>query len=300
MAESSPMVMNLTSSVATSSSSVDSPIALRSLGILKASSRQVGLSGRPDASASQNSNPDPASSSQGWERDAQLFISTEKLVATGKDQKSLNRQEESVISTKKPVATEHQGCSGKPRNFTKLRRFKTHESNLATSFPYVTRLCTSQGESLLDRKKDLCSENQEDNLKDLDVKPAVWSMFMSVTLQAAVHLGRDGSLNLRSVKNQSSKSVDHLFRTTEKLIKEQTEITGLSTIYWDQLLWRESSLLCDRAVRMMKSQNYIFSDSVPCVGGISPEPVQASKDKIQWCLETRYLKELDQIDGETD
>ena len=65
VAKSRPMVMNLTSSVATSSSSVNSPTALRSLGILKASSRQVGLSGRPDASANQNSNPDAASSSQG-------------------------------------------------------------------------------------------------------------------------------------------------------------------------------------------------------------------------------------------
>ena len=62
--------VNLTSSVATSSSSVNSPIASRSLQILKASSRQVGLSGRPDASTYQIANPDAASSSQGWHRDA--------------------------------------------------------------------------------------------------------------------------------------------------------------------------------------------------------------------------------------
>ena len=35
-----------------------------------------------------------------------------------------------------------------------------------------------------------------------------------------------------------------------------------------------------------------------CLGGISPEPVQAWKDKSKWYLETRYLKELDRIDGE--
>ena len=45
-----PTAMNLTSSVATSSSSVNSPIASRSPGILKASSRQVGFSGRPGVS----------------------------------------------------------------------------------------------------------------------------------------------------------------------------------------------------------------------------------------------------------
>ena len=63
-------------------------------------------------------------------------------------------------------------------------------------------------------------------------------------------------------------------------------------------MWTESSLLCDRAVRNMKSKSYVFSDSVPCLGGISPEPVKAWKDKIKWYLETRYLKELDRIDGE--
>ena len=55
-----------------------------------------------------------------------------------------------------------------------------------------------------------------DNLKDLDVSTAIWGTFMSVTLQAAVHLGRDYSLNLRSVKNQSSKSVEHLLRQRAK------------------------------------------------------------------------------------
>ena len=34
------------------------------------------------------------------------------------------------------------------------------------------------------------------------------------------------------------------------------------------------------------------------LGGISTEPVQAWKDKIKKYLETRYLKELDRIDGE--
>ena len=69
MAKSRPTAMNLTSSVVSSSSSVNSPIVSRSPGILKASSRQVGLSGRLDSNANQNSNPDAASSSQGWQRD---------------------------------------------------------------------------------------------------------------------------------------------------------------------------------------------------------------------------------------
>ena len=72
-------------------------------------------------------------------------------------------------------------------------------------------------------------------------------------------------MNLRSVTNQSSKSVEQLFRTTERLIKEQTETTGVSTINWDHRMWRESSLLRDRAGRIMNSKTYVFSDSVLCL-----------------------------------
>ena len=158
--------------------------------------------------------------------------------------------------------------------------------------------CVSHMEKVLSIVRKIYGRKPTENLKDLDVNTAIWSIFMSVTLQAAVHLGRDYSLNLRSVKNQSSKSVDQFFRTTEKLIKEQTEITGLSTLNWDQPMWRESSLLRDRVVRIMTSKTYVFSDSVLCLGGISREPVQAWKDKIKWYLETCYLKELDRTDGE--
>ena len=102
-------------------------------------------------------------------------------------------------------------------------------------------------------------------MKDLDVNTAIWDILMSGTLQAAVHLGPDYSMNLRSVTNQSSKSAKQLFRTTERLIKEQTETTGVSTINRDQRMWRESSLLCDRAVRIMNFKTYVFSDSVLCL-----------------------------------
>ena len=133
--------------------------------------------------------------------------------------------------------------------------------------------------------RKIWDQKPAEDLKDLDVITAIWCMFMCHT---------SGLFNeLRSVKNQSSKSVEQLFRTTERLIKEQTETTGVSTVNWDQRMWRESSLLCDGAGRTMNSKTYVFSDSVLCLGDISPEPVQACKDKIKWYLETCYLNELD-------
>ena len=160
VAESRPMVINLTSSVATSSSSVDSPIASRSPGILKASSRQVGLSGSLDASANPKSNPDAASSSQGWQRDAPQFISTEKSVAARYQQYSGNSEI--------PEGPKSQIW---PHYFQNSPEFVPH---LEKDFSIVRKI--------YDRKTT-------DDFKDLDVNPAIF--FMSVTLQAAVHLGRD-------------------------------------------------------------------------------------------------------------
>ena len=51
--------------------------------------------------------------------------------------------------------------------------------------------------------------------------------FMSVTLQAAVHLGKHYAEILRSNKDHTKKSLRQLFQVTERLI---TEITGLTTI----------------------------------------------------------------------
>ena len=65
------------------------PIASRSPGILKAPSRQIGSSGRHVVvSANQNSSPDAASSSQGWQRVALLDTSTGRPAAAEKDHKS--------------------------------------------------------------------------------------------------------------------------------------------------------------------------------------------------------------------
>ena len=60
---------------------------------------------------------------------------------------------------------------------------------------------------------------------------------MSVTLQAAVRLGTDFSENLRSTRNQSQKSLRQLFQVTQKVITDQSEITGITTIDWRQLMW---------------------------------------------------------------
>ena len=96
-------------------------------------------------------------------------------------------------------------------------------------------------------------------MKDLDVNAAIWGVFMSVTLEAAVRLGIDNTENMRSTKNQPKKSWRQLFQVTQKLITDQTEITGLTTIDWRQPMWRETTLT-DRAVQFATAITFVFSD----------------------------------------
>ena len=63
-------------------------------------------------------------------------------------------------------------------------------------------------------------------------------------------------------------------------------------------MWREATLLTDRAVQFATAKTCIFSDSVLCLGGSSYQPVKAWESKTKWYLETRYLKDLDRMAGE--
>ena len=81
---------------------------------------------------------------------------------------------------------------------------------------------------------------------------------MFVSLQTAAHLDKDYTENLRSTKNQIKKSLRQLFQVTERLITDQTEITGLTSIDWQQPLWRETTLLTDRAVQFATAKTFVF------------------------------------------
>ena len=81
-------------------------------------------------------------------------------------------------------------------------------------------------------------------MDDLDGNMATWSIFLNTTLQAAVHLGQDYEANLLFVKSHLWNSVGQLFNETGKLISEQTEITGVSTLNFKELTWMWTSFLC--------------------------------------------------------
>ena len=61
----------------------------------------------------------------------------------------------------------------------------------------------SETEAVYDMVRKIYGRPSDDPMEDLDVNEAVWRVFMSASLWAAVHLGNDHGVNLRHVKNSS-------------------------------------------------------------------------------------------------
>ena len=101
-----------------------------------------------------------------------------------------------------------------------------------------------------------------------------WCIFMSATLQAAVHLEQAYTANLQSTKNHPLKSMKQLFQMTQRLITD------------------------DWAVQIGNSRTYVFSGPVLCLGSLSDNLAEAWKDRIKWLWWTRHLKDLNRTDGE--
>ena len=280
VAKSKP-TLNLASLVSTNSSTVQSPNASKNLGILKAPCQNDWTStGRLGA---REFNQDAASSSQAWQKDTVLDVSTRRLVATEEDQEHLNFPEDSK-STMRLVASGNSDTKGKDK-------IGPHHFQKSTD-------CVPHMEKVFSIVRHRYGLSPRDKMENLEVNAVSCGIFMSVTLQVAVHVGTNYTDNLRSTRNQPKKSLRQLFQVTRKLISDQTEITGITTIDWQQLMWRETTLLTDKAVQFATEKNRVFSDSVLCLGGISQEPVEAWESKIKWFIESRHFRELDRIDGE--
>ena len=163
----------------------DSPIASKSPGILKESSRQIGCSGNLE----EEEIPIPTQ---------RRVLKDGKWMLHWKDvQGNLSRQKKA-----EKCRTRIPRISRKPRNSRKFKRLGNRRQNLATSFLNVSPDCVPHTNKIFSIVRQTYGRSPTDDLKDLDVNTAIWCIFMSVTLQAAVHLGQVFTDNVRSTKNQ--------------------------------------------------------------------------------------------------
>ena len=66
----------------------------------------------------------------------------------------------------------------------------------------------------------------------------IWGMFMSVTLESAVFMGKNFLNNCHSITNTKDLTLKQMFDISARLVCEQHEISGLETIGWENHSWK--------------------------------------------------------------
>ena len=129
----------------------------------------------------------------------------------------------------------------------------------------------------------------------------IWGMFMTVTMESAVFMGKNYLKNCQSIANTTDLKLKQMFDTSTRLVSEQDEISGLETIGWENHSWKYLSLIGDeRVINLQRTKVYVFSDSVLCLGKIfeNPQSNDAWEQRLGWLKTSQNYRNFDRIDGE--
>ena len=129
----------------------------------------------------------------------------------------------------------------------------------------------------------------------------IWGMFMSVTMETAVFIGKNFENNQNTIVNTADLTLKHMFDISAKLVTEQDEISGLETIGWEKHSWKCLSLIGDeRIINLQRTKVYVLSDSVLCLGKIhqNPDSNEPWKKRVEWITSSQSYRNFDGIDGE--
>ena len=130
----------------------------------------------------------------------------------------------------------------------------------------------------------------------------ICGMFMSVTMESGVFMGKNYLNNCHSISNTKDLTLKQMFDKTTRLVSEQSdEISGLETIGWENHSWKYLSLIDEeQVVNLQRTKVYVFSDSVLCLGKIheNPQSNDAWEDRLEWFKTSQEYRTMDRIDGE--
>ena len=128
----------------------------------------------------------------------------------------------------------------------------------------------------------------------------IWVMFIAVTMESAVVMGKNFQNNQNSIVNTEDLTLKQMFDISAKLVAEQDEISGLETIGCKNHSWKYLSLIGDeRVINLQRTKVHVFSDSVLCLAKIH-ENTQANgawEERLGWLKSSSKYRNLDRIDG---
>ena len=121
----------------------------------------------------------------------------------------------------------------------------------------------------------MLDQSSKDATQDSNKHSLIWEMFMSLTLQASIFMGKEYSENLRSIKNTgNNRTMKQMFDISEKLIVGQSdEIYGVTPNNCEDSSWKQLSLVGDEEIiSLSRAKVHVFSDSVLCLGKMHQNP----------------------------
>ena len=130
----------------------------------------------------------------------------------------------------------------------------------------------------------------------------IWGMFMTVTIESAVFLGKNYLNNCQSIVNTTDLTLKQMFDISTRLVSEQDEISGLETIGWVNHSWKYLSLIGDeRVINVQRTKVYVLSDSVLCFGKIfeNPQSNDAWEQRLGRLKSSSKYRNFDRMDGES-
>ena len=129
----------------------------------------------------------------------------------------------------------------------------------------------------------------------------IWGMFMTVTIESAVFIGKNYLNNCQSIANTTELTLKLMFDISTRLVSEQDEISGLETIGWENHSWKYLSLRGDeRVINLQRTKVYVLSDSVLCLGKML-ENIQSNdawEQTLVWLKTSENYRNSDRIDDE--
>ena len=81
--------------------------------------------------------------------------------------------------------------------------------------------------------------------RDGEEHSMIWGMFMVVTMESAVFMGKNFQNNRNSIVNTADLTLKQMFDIPTRLVTEQDEISGLETIGWEKHSWKYLSSIGD-------------------------------------------------------
>ena len=106
---------------------------------------------------------------------------------------------------------------------------------------------------------------------------------MAATMNAATFMGKNFQDNQNSIMNTTDLTLKKMFDISAKLVGEQDEIFNVDKIHCEKHSWKHLSLIGDETViNLQRAKDYVFSDSVLCLGKVHshPQSNEAWKDRI--------------------